>query len=74
MDDRDVSTFFEPCRCDDRFSIEPHGDAYALFYGRCPHKHGYNFMRISEVSFNAPDMKEIENALNSHPQLVSRLN
>lgn len=74
MTDKDVSAFFEPCQCNDRFSIEPHGDAYAVFYGRCPHKHGYNFMQISEVAFNAPGMKEMENALNSHPQLASHLN
>ena len=51
------------CDCEDKYSIEPHGDAHVLYYGRCDHKHGYNLFTISDVAYNA-ELKEIEALLN----------
>jgi len=53
------------CKCETKFSIEPHGDAYALYLGRCNHKHGYNLAKISDIAHNCPSIKEIENLLNT---------
>ena len=36
------------CRCDDKYSIEPHGPGYAIYWGRCPHRHGANLAMITE--------------------------
>ena len=36
------------CDCEERYSIEPHGDGYAIYFGRCMHKHGYNLAQITE--------------------------
>ena len=50
------------CECKDRYSIEQHGNGYALYFGRCQHRHGYNLAHITETS---PDViKRIETALN----------
>jgi hypothetical protein len=54
------------CDCEQKYSIEPHGDAYALYYGRCNHVHGYNLAKISDISYNCPPIKEIERLLNTH--------
>lgn len=35
-----------PCGCPYRYTIEPHGDGYALYYGRCQHEHGYNLAYV----------------------------
>lgn len=51
------------CDCKDEYSIEPHGDAYALYFGRCNHKHGYNLAKISDCSHNC-ELEEIERLLN----------
>jgi len=40
---------FLDCKCKDEYSIEPHGNGYALYFGRCPHRHGYNLLHITEV-------------------------
>lgn len=53
----------EICDCEYKYSIEPHGDAYALYFGRCPHRHGYNLARLSELSFNC-EIEELERLLN----------
>lgn len=50
-----------PCECVDKFSIERHGKEFALFYGRCPHKHGYNLAYLTE------------SAKNFHPQNVEMI-
>jgi len=55
--------FIEVCDCEQKYSIEPHGDAYALYFGRCDHMHGYNLARISECSYNF-EREEIERLLN----------
>jgi hypothetical protein len=53
------------CRCEDMYSIEPHGKGYAIYFGRCPHKHGYNLAHLTEIS--REDMIQfIEFALNNH--------
>jgi hypothetical protein len=52
------------CNCKDKYSIEKHGDAYALYFGRCDHKHGYNLAKISDLALNC-DLKEIERLLNN---------
>lgn len=38
------------CRCTDRYSIEKHGDGFALYFGRCGHRHGYNLLHITECT------------------------
>lgn len=48
-----------------RYSIEPHGDGYALYSGRDDMHHGFNLARITETT---PDvLKRIEQALNAMP-------
>ncbi|MFT5760522.1 MAG: hypothetical protein ACI9LM_005309 [Alteromonadaceae bacterium] len=51
------------CDCISKYSIEPHGYAHALYFGRCNHKHGYNLAKISECSDNC-ELEEIERLLN----------
>lgn len=53
----------EICDCKSKYSIEPHGDAHALYFGRCGHRHGYNLARISDLSYNC-ELEEIERLLN----------
>ena len=53
---------FGECHCPDRFRIEAHGDGYALYRGRCHHKHGLNLAHITEAD-NAT-LALIEGALN----------
>lgn len=53
----------EPCTCEARYTIEPHGEGYALYHGRCVHRHGYNLAYITEPSFNC-DLKQIERLIN----------
>lgn len=50
------------CNRIDKYSIEPHGDGYAIYYGRCLHRHGYNLAHLTgcEEKF----IQIIENALN----------
>ena len=42
----------EPCKCEARYTIEPHGDGYALYYGRCNHRHGDNLINMVEPAWN----------------------
>ena len=42
----------EPCKCEAKYTIEPHGEGYALYYGRCVHRHGYNLVNMVEPAFN----------------------
>ena len=53
----------EPCKCEPRYTIEPHGAGYALYHGRCMHRHGYNLAYITEPSANC-DLAHIERLLN----------
>lgn len=47
-----IKSLFEECRCEASYSIEKHGNGYALFYGRCNHRHGYNLVYMVEPAFN----------------------
>lgn len=51
------------CNCEAKYTIEPHGEEYALFYGRCSHHHGYNLANMVETSWNF-DRSHIEKLLN----------
>lgn len=51
------------CKCEAKFTIEPHGDGYALYYGRCNHRHGYNLVNMVEPAFNF-DPDHIEKLIN----------
>jgi hypothetical protein len=51
------------CVCDPKFTIEPHNDGYVLYYGRCPHRHGYNLVQLIEPAFNF-EPKHIERLIN----------
>jgi len=51
------------CDCVSEFSIEPHGENQVLYFGRCPHKHGYNLTTLSEPAFNC-DFGHLQYLLN----------
>lgn len=40
------------CNCDSQYTIESHGEGYALFFGRCNHRHGYNLVYLTDPAFN----------------------
>jgi len=59
-----MTTFsFDDCNCKDQYTIEPHGDGYALYYARCVHRHGYNLVNMTEPAFNF-DPAHIEKLIN----------
>ena len=45
-----------------KYSIEPHGDGYALYFGRTPFHHGANLAHLTEISQET--IRKIEDALN----------
>ena len=53
----------KPCACEEKYSISPHGEGYALYYGRCDHRHGYNLAYITEPTFNC-DLAHIQRLIN----------
>jgi hypothetical protein len=53
-----------------KYSIEPHGGAYALYAGRDNQHHGWNLARIVEASQHTRDL--IVEALNAHAELRAR--
>jgi hypothetical protein len=53
----------KPCTCEAKFTIEPHGEGYALYYERCGHRHGYNLVNMLEPAWNF-DPKHIEKLIN----------
>lgn len=55
------------CKCEIQYTLEKHGDGYALYLGRCRHKHGLNIALITEVDpkFNIQNISE---ALNKFKQ------
>ena len=55
------------CNCKDTYTIEEHGYAYALYYGKCNHRHGYYLAKISDIAYNC-DLKKIERLLNGIPE------
>jgi hypothetical protein len=48
----DWETLLKPCECAAQYTIEPHGDGYVLYYGRCRHRHGYNLIYMTEPAWN----------------------
>jgi hypothetical protein len=46
------------CGCADEYTFEPHGDGWALYLGRCQHRHGWNLANIRE-----PDMPRLTEML-----------
>jgi hypothetical protein len=53
----------KPCTCENKYTIEPHGEGYALYYGRCNHRHGYNLVNMVEPAFNF-EPRHIEKLIN----------
>jgi hypothetical protein len=53
----------KPCTCENKYTIEPHGKGYALYYGRCNHRHGYNLVNMVEPAFNF-EPRHIEKLIN----------
>lgn len=58
-----MSSTFNSCSCKSRYSIELHGEGYALYFDRCPHRHGYNLINMTEPAYNF-EPKHIERLLN----------
>ena len=58
-----LAALLEPCICENTYTIEHHGKGYALYYGRCNHRHGYNLINMVEPAFNF-DPKHIEKLIN----------
>jgi hypothetical protein len=54
---------FGECKCENRYTIEPRGDGYALYYARCVHRHGYNLVNMTEPAFNF-EPRHIERLIN----------
>lgn len=58
------------CNCKEHYTIEPHGKGYAIYWGRCMHKHGYNLALITEC--NREDLIEFfEKSLNEAINLTN---
>ena len=59
--------FEEPAMGADQFSVEPHGNGYALYYGRSGMAHGLNLMHITELDPKAgePFLQRIVDCLNA---------
>lgn len=51
-DEEKWAELLKPCTCEARYTIEPHGSGYALYYGRCGHRHGYNLINMVEPAWN----------------------
>jgi hypothetical protein len=52
---------------DKKFSIEKHGDGYALYKGRSSISHGLNLCHLSDFDHNGEETRKfIESALNSY--------
>lgn len=47
-----LQALFEQCKCENRYTIETHGEGYALYFGRCNHRHGYNLINMVEPAWN----------------------
>lgn len=56
-------SLFDLCECETRYSIERHGKGYTLYIGRCPHRHGYNLVHLTEPAANC-DFERLEMLLN----------
>jgi hypothetical protein len=58
-----IFALFESCKCEAKYTIERHGAGYALYHGRCGHRHGYNLANMVEPAWNF-DPKHIEMLIN----------
>jgi len=58
-----LSASLKSCKCETKYTIEPHGDGYALYYDRCNHRHGYNLINMTEPAWNF-EPKHIEKMIN----------
>lgn len=58
-----MSDIFERCDCESLYTIEPHGEGYALYYSRCIHRHGYNLVYLTDPAYNF-EPRHIERLLN----------
>ncbi len=58
-----LSALFEPCKCEGKYTIERHGKGYALYLGRCNHRHGWNLINMVEPAMQF-DPKFIEMLIN----------
>ena len=53
----------KPCTCETAYTIEPHGGGFAIYLGRCEHRHGLNLALLTEVDERL-SIGDLENALN----------
>jgi hypothetical protein len=53
----------------DKYTIEPQGDNFVLYYGRTNDHHGYNLATVSNIAFNC-DLKHIEKLINLEYDIV----
>lgn len=58
-----LAALLEPCTCEAKYTIEPHGSGYVLYHGRCNHRHGYNLVYLNDPALNC-DLRHIEKLLN----------
>jgi len=58
-----MTDLFVECSCVSRYSIEPQDGDYALYYGRCRHRHGYNLVTMVDPAFNF-ELRHIEKLIN----------
>lgn len=63
MTEEKWAEFIKPCKCEVKYTIERHGKGYALYYGRCNHRHGYNLANIVEPAWNF-NPEHIEHIIN----------
>ena len=62
----EVITDMLQCQCNLGYSIEPHGDGWAIYYGRCDHFHGANLGLINEC-YRKDLIEHFETQLNNPP-------
>lgn len=58
-----IFALFGECKCESKYTIERHGKGYALYLGRCNHRHGWNLVNMIEPASNF-DPKHIERLIN----------
>ena len=59
------------CDCKAEYSIESHGDGYALYYARCGHRHGYNLVTMIDPAYNF-EPRHIERLINAGDECYQR--
>lgn len=62
-EEKSLFDLYTNCNCKMKYTIRPHGDGYALYYGRCDHMHGYNLINMIEPAWNF-DPSHIEKLIN----------